>query len=253
MIEAKIICSHPCDIPDLGITGLRRGEERWVSISAAQGSADLAKEQAKGNVRVYRKVRRVESTPRRPVPPFVAGSRPQARPRAEPEVVERHVEVEKVVEVERVVEAPSVDVDELARKMKSELLGDLIPNLKDVIAEEVSKAMASQPSKEPQQAPAAAPAPSAGVDAATLESVLERVLGRVGGPVGGTSSGGTSRRKDPDEPLFIPSTIVDKGAKGKITVSSKKTEGTDDLDDAQAALREMKRARRGRKNDSEEK
>ena len=45
MIEAKIICSHPCDIPDLGIIGLKRGEERWVSVAAAQASQDLTKEQ----------------------------------------------------------------------------------------------------------------------------------------------------------------------------------------------------------------
>lgn len=249
MIEAKIICSHPCDIPDLGINGLKRGEERWVTVAAAQASQDLAKEQRKGNVRVYRKVRRMEAAPRRPAPPFVSASRPAARERAEPEVVEKHVEVERIVEVES-----SVDVDEVARKMKSELLEDLIPNLKEVISEEVNRAVAAhQPQEKPQETPQEAPAPQQGFDAAQLESVLEGVLRRVGVSGGGSAASGGSRAKEDDGPIFIPKAIVDKDAKGKITVKSKKSEGTDDLDDAQAALREMKRARRGRKKGNEEK
>jgi len=242
MIEAKIICSHPCDIPDLNIFGLKRGEERWVSASAAQASQDLAKEQGKGHVRVYRKVRRKEAAPRRPAPPFVAGSRPPVPERAEPEVVEKHIE--RVVEVES-----SVDVDELARKMKSELIGDLIPDLKEAIAQEVGRALAEHPQKAPEPAPAASPS----MDAAQLESMLEGVLRRVGVSGGGGGAREGSRAKGPEDPLFIPTAIVDKDAKGKISVKSKKSEGTDDLDDAQAALREMKRARRGRKKGNEEK
>jgi hypothetical protein len=245
MIEAKIICSHPCDIPDLGILGLKRSEERWVSVAAADASRDLAKEQRKGNVRVYRKMRKRNMAPKRPAPPFVAASRPPVRERVDPEVVEKHIEVERIVEVES-----SVDVDELARKMKSELLGDLIPDIKEAIAQEVGKALAQQPQRAPEPAAPAAPA----MDASQLESVLEGVLRRVGisGGGGGGSQGG-SKTSGPEEPLFIPSAIVDKGAKGKITVKSKKSEETDDLDDAQAALREMKRARRGKKKGNEEK
>lgn len=244
MIEAQIICCEPCDIPDLGIVGLRRGEERWVSIAAADASSDLAKEQRKGNVRVYRKVRRMEKAPRRPPPPFVAGSRPQVAPRLEPEVIEKHVEVERIVEVES-----KIDTDELARKMKAELIGDFVPGLRAAIAEEVGKVLAA---REPQEVPQPVPAQQPGIDAAQLENVLESVLRRVGAPAGAGARQG-STPDGPEDPLFIPTAIVDKDAKGKITVKSKKTEGTDDLDDAQAALREMKRARRGRSKGSQEK
>ena len=199
--------------------------------------------QGKGNVRVYRKVRRMETAPRRPAPPFVAASRPPVRERAQPEVIEKHIEVE----VERIVES-QIDIDELARKMKAELLGDLIPNLKDVIAQEVGKALASQEPTPAPQAPEPAPP---GLDAAQLENVLEGVLRRVG-VGGGGAAGQGSRVTGPADPLFIPKDIVDKDAKGKITVKSKKSEGTDDLDDAQAALREI-RARRGKKQGNEEK
>jgi hypothetical protein len=245
MIEAKIICSHPCDIPDLGITGLKRGEERWVSISAADASQDLLKEQRKGNVRVYRKVRRRETAPRRPAPPFVAASRPRVPERKEPEVIEKHHEVERVVEA-------SVNVEELARRMKSELIGDLIPDIKEAIAQEVGKALAQQPQQPQQPRELTEPAAPA-MDAAQLESLLESVLRRVGVQGGGTASQQAETAEGPEDPLFIPSVIIDKGAKGKITVKSKKSKGTDDLDDAQAALREMKRARRGKKKDNEEK
>lgn len=242
MIEAQIICSHPCDIPDLGIVGLRRGEERWVSVAAAQKSQDLAKEQRKGNVRVYRRARRMETAPRRPAPPFVAASRPQVREHKEPEVIEKHVEVE----VERVVEA-QVDTDELARKMKAELLGDLT----SVIAQEVGKALAAHEPQEAPHAPSEAAPAQPGLDAAQLENVLEGVLRRVGVSGGGGAPGGSAPR-GPEDPLFLPTDIVDKDAKGKITVKSKKSESTDDLDDAQAALREMKRAKRGRTKGSQE-
>ena len=235
MIEANIRCSHPCDIPDLGIFELKRGEERWVSIALAERSMDLAKEQAKGHVHVSRKVRRMEPAPRRPAPPFVARSRPMVRQRVEPEVIEKHIEVERIVEVES-----KIDTDELARKMKAELMGDLIPGIRDVIAQEVGKILASQ---EPQVPPEPVAPPQPGLDATQLESVLEGVLRRVGVSGGGPAS--TAR--GPDDPLFIPKDIVDKNAKGKITVKSKESENTDDLDDAGAALREMKRAERGRK------
>lgn len=237
MIEAQIICSNPCNIGDLGIVGLKRGDERWVSVAAAERSRDLAKEQGKGNVRVYRKARRMESAPRRPPPPFVAASRPQVHDRAGPEVVEKRVEIERVVEV---------DTDELARKMKDELLGDI----KSVIAQEVGKALAAQEPPAPQ---AAVPAPEPGLDATQLENVLEGVLRRVGVSGGGSGGGGKQgSTKGPEDPLFIPTDIVDKDARGKITVKSKESEGTDDLDEAGAALREMKRRSRAGKTKGNE-
>jgi hypothetical protein len=243
MIEAQIICCHPCDIPDLGIVGLKRGEQRWVSMAAAQTSADLRKEQGKGNVRVNRKARRLNANPRRPAPPFVAQSRPQNNERAENKVVEKRVEtvVEKTIVQE-------VDTE----KLKQELLGDLIPGIREAIAAEVGK-VATQAA---QAAPQPAPAPQAAIDPAQLEGVLENVLRRVGGSVGapgaGGSSGGARRPSGPAEPVFIPNQIVAKDAKAKIDVKQQATEGGEDLDDAQAALRALKRQRRGKKNGNEE-
>lgn len=244
MIEAQIICCHPCDIPDLGIVGLMRGEQRWVSDAAARGSSDLRKEQAKGNVRVSRKPRRPNANPRRPAPPFVAQSRPQnnERPANQP-VVEKITEtiVEKTVVQE-------VDTE----KLRQELLGDLVGGLREVIAEEVGKAVSQAAPQAPQQAPA----PAAVLDAAQLESVLENVLGRMGpvatGGGAGTTSGRARKPSGPEEPLFIPKQIVPKDTKGKIDVKQKATEGGGDLDDAQAALRALKRNKRGKKNGNEE-
>ena len=243
MIEAQIICCHPCDIPDLGIVGLRRGEERWVSEASARASGDLRKEQGKGNVRVSRKPRR-GGNPKRPPPPFVAHSRPQNTERPVPApVIEKHTEtvIEKTVIQE-------VDTE----KLKRELLGDLIPGLRSVIAEEVGK-MAAQSAA---QAPQAAAPPAMGMDAAQLEGVLESVLQRVmpagGMAAPGGASGRGSKPSGPAEPLFIPSQILSKDSKSKIDVKQNTSEGAGDLDDAEAALRALRGKRRGKKNVNEE-
>lgn len=244
MIEAQITVCNPCDIPDLGLEGLKRGEKRWVSLAAAQASQDLIKEQAKGNVRVNRKAQRNNNAasrvaPSRPAPPFVAHSRPQNKEPVDKtqKVIEHHVEtvVEKTVVQE-------VDTD----KLKAELLGDLLPGLRAAIAEEVGKVTAQSPS-EP-----TAPAP--GLDAAQLEGVLESVLRRVGVPSGGGASAGARTRKSsgPEEPVFIPDKIVAKDRKAKIDVKQNASEGGEDLDDAQAALRALRGKKRGRKNGNEE-
>lgn len=236
MIEAQIICCHPCDIPDLGIIGLRRGEQRWVSEASARASVDLRKEQGKGNVRVSRKPRRGQQ-PKRPPPPFVAQSRPQNNPPTTNMVVEKHTET--------VVEKTIVQEVDTA-KLKEELLGELLPGLRSAIAEEVGKVAAQVASQAPQAAPAAAP----GLDAAQLEGVLENVLQRVL-PAGGVAAPGAARRPSgPKEPVFIPDKIVSKDTKAKIDVKQKTSEGAGDLDDADAALRAL---RRGKKNVNEEK
>lgn len=242
MIEAQIICCNPCDIPDLGIVGLKRGEQRWVSIAAAQSSKDLAKEQGKGNVRVARKVQRKTAVPSRPAPPFVAHSRPQNKDPVEKNntVVEHHHET-----VVRETVVQEVDTE----KLKAELLGDLIPGLRSVIAEEVGKVAAQAAS----EAAIAAPVPAASLDPAQLEGVLENVLRRVM-PEGGVAGVAPRARKStgPEEPLFIPGKIVSKDTKAKIDVKQKATEGGEDLDDAQAALRALRSKKRGRKNGNEE-
>lgn len=236
MIEAHILCCHPCDIPDLGIVGLRRGEQRWVSEVSARASKDLRKEQGKGNIRVTRKARRLNQTPKRPAPPFVAQSRPQNNVRPEKPVVEKATEIV----IERTV-VQEVDTD----KLKEELLTDLMGGLRSVIAEEVGK-MAAQNVSEPVQAPQA---PAPGLDAAQLEGVLESVLRRVI-PSGGMSpSKGARLPPGPHEPLFIPNQIVPKNAKAKIKVNQKASEDGTEFDDAQAALRALRGKKRGKKTD----
>jgi len=237
MIEAQIICSNPCDIPDLGIVGLKRGEERWVSIITAESSADLRKERIKGNVRVYRKVRRMEKTPKRPPPPFVLRSRPAVPEKPEPKLVDRIVEVERIEVVRQ-----EVDTEELAQQVKAKFLQDLLPELQAVIAEEVGRGIAAQ---EARQAVQEAPEERPGLDRVELESVLESVLRRVlpdseraistpdGAEIGGI-----------EEPIFIPRDVVKKDVEAKIEVRSKEVEGGGELDDAQTALRALKRKKR---------
>lgn len=232
MIEALITCNEPCDIPDLGIFKFMRGEERWVSDAKALASKDLKKEQMKGNVSVTRKSRRnLQQSPKRPQPPFVAQSRPsnQERSAVKPETV-----VEKTVVQE-------VDTD----KLKQDLLGELLPGLRAVVADEIRKATAESAP----QAPAQSATQQGGIDAAQMADVLESVLRRVAPSGVAASSSGTSRKPSgPEEPLFIPGKIVAKDAKAKIDVKQKATEGGDGIDDAQEALRALKRKKRGRKN-----
>jgi hypothetical protein len=228
MIEAQIICSAPCDIPDLGIFGLKRGEERWVSDSTANRSQDLVKERNKGNVRVYRKSRRIDAPPRRPPPPFVARSRPSGeRPTAPPPTPER---VEDPI-VERMVETSTpMDTDALARQVKAEILADLLPGIRVVVQEEM------------------------GINAGQLESVLEGVLRRVmpAGDTGGGPRREPARRPQaPEEPLFFPTALVDKDAKSRISVKTETGGESESLDDAQEMLREMKRRRGDGKTDEE--
>lgn len=243
MIEAQIICCNPCDLRDLGIVGLRRGEERWITVHAANSSQDLIREQRKGNVRVYRKVRR-ERAPKLPQPPFVASSRGSRRAPG-PGPAPEHDQAPAP-------SAPQVDTSEIADKVREDLLSQLLPGLREAISQEVSRAVSeSQPAPPPQADPA--PQPTQGFDAAQLEEVLERVVSRVA-PAGGSTGGSQTSRKDSGpEVRFIPKTIVDKNTKGKITVNSSKSEGADDLDSAQDALRALKRAGRGRKKGSKDK
>jgi len=240
MIEAQITVCHPCDLPDLGLEGLKRGQEIWVSDAQARSSKDVQREQAKGNIRVNRKSRRPNQNPRRPAPPFVAHSRPQShKGTKEPDqkIIEKTIEKTIVQEVD-------------TEKLKAELLGDLLPGLRSAIAEEVGK-VASQA---PPEAPQAAPAPAASLDPAQLEGVLESVLRRVGLPTGGAVSpeGRTRKSSGPEEPVFIPDKIVAKDRKAKIDVKQKASEGGEELDDAQAALRALRGKKRGRKNRNEE-
>lgn len=242
MIEAQILCCHPCDIPDLGMSGLKRGEERWVSDTAARNSKDLQKEQAKGNVRVSRKPRRMIRNPRQPPPPFVAQSRPQSHEPRAPRVEKETVLKETIVK-ETVVQ--EIDTE----KLKADLLKDLLPGLRSAIADEIGK-IAAQSAPEPAQE---APAPAAGIGAAELERVLESVLQRVApGGVAPAGSSGARRPSGPEEPVFIPGNLVSKDTKAKIDVKQKSTEGGGGLDDAQAALRALKRQKRGNNNGNKE-
>lgn len=229
MIEAQIICSSPCDIPDLGIYGLQRGEERWVSDLAAQKSRDLVKERGKGNVRVFRRSRRADTVPRRPPPPFVARSRPSGERSAAPPLP-APPEPEPVIERVVVEHVPSpVDAEDLARRVKSEILGELLPSIRAVVHEEMQTT--SQ---------------GASLDAGQLENVLESVLRRVM-PTGMVPAHvpKAARAPETDEPLFLPSSIVDKDAKGRISVKTETGGESGTLDDAQDMLREMKRRREG--------
>ena len=237
MIEAQIICCEKCDIPDLGLN-LVPGEEQWVSDVVARDSKDLQRAKVAGKVRVYRKTRRMSQTPKRPAPPFVLRSRPPARPHQDPQVVEKTVEVEKIVVQE-------VDTEKLKAELRGdllgELLGDLLPGLRAVVAEEMGKAVAQQASQQAsQQAQVPVPASAQGIDADELESVLEKVVRRVGVSTGGRDSRSSA---GPEEPLFIPGKIVEKGKdmKGSISVKSTTSDEAGDVDEAQAALREMRR------------
>jgi hypothetical protein len=222
-LEAQILCSHPCEIPDLGLR-LLRGEERWLCWQVAAGSSDLRKELAKGNVRVYRKARR-DKAPKLPQPPFVALQRPLPRPqsKAEPAVEERVVE-------------PSLDIDALAMKIKTELIGDLRPAISEEVGRAVAEVQASQASQ------------GAPLDAGQLETVLESVLRRVlpSGSVPSApsvSAPAVSRAAAPEDPLYMPTRLVDPETRAKITVQKQETENAE-VDEAAEALR-AHRKRRG--------
>jgi hypothetical protein len=225
MIEAQVICSCPCKIQDLGLD-LERGQEVWLADETARGSLDLLREQAKGNVRVMRKSRRMDR--RDPVrshpPPFVALTRPQHRAPVEQPPEPRP----------EVVQGPPVDTDALAREVQMKIVEGLRP----MIAEELGKALASQ--QQAEVAPAPAPAPAAQLDQAQLAGVLESVLRRVM-PTGGAP--GAAREVASEDPLYMPGKLVDKDAKAKIDVKQTSSDETSDLDDAAAALRKIKRGR----------
>lgn len=230
MIEAQIICCRECEIRDLGLKMLP-GQEQWISDLVAGNSADLRSEQRKGNVRVYRRTRRVAREPKLPPPPFVLRSRPQVREREEPKVIQKVVE--KVVEV---VET-KVDTEEVARQVRGALQDDL----REIIAAEISRVLAAQ------EAPAQAPA----LDRADLENALESVLRRLTG--GGEAPIVGERQAIPDRPLYLPANLVDKDAKARIAVrESAHEEGGSELDDAATALRKLKKRRAGKTDGNEE-
>ena len=250
MIEAKIICCEPVAISDLGLH-LHRGQTIWINDLVARNSRDLRRAQAMGKVRVKRKDRGKKATKvSRPPPPFVLRSRPKPRVYEKPESIEKIVEVEKRV-VEHTVIEHKVDSDEVARKVKAELLGDI----KNTIAEEVGKVLAaSQASQETSEA-SPAPAPAMGADemASVLETVLKRVLpSQGGGAVLPSGSSGARNTPSADEPLYMPTNIVDKDAKAAITVESQTSKDGDDVDEAAQALRALRKKSRLKGTDGRE-
>lgn len=194
-----------------------------MSWQAALSSADLRKEIEKGSVRVERKTRKPGQTSRH-LPPFVALNRTPGPG------VASHVRASVELKVEPPKAEPvAVDVEEIARRVRDELLGDV----RATVSDEISRALASMPQS---------------LDATQMSAVLEGVLRKVL-PAGGAaapvaSSAPRARASAPaDEPLYMPTNIVDKDAKGKVVLESQSSEEIGDLDDAAAALRELKRQR----------
>jgi hypothetical protein len=251
MIESRIICCEPVDLKDLSLN-LRRGQEVWISNDLANRSRDLQRALAMGKVRVTRMERHVANKPPPPpkvLPPFVTRSRPLTKNEyirdaiSDPDAVLSQEQNHQVLE-ERLRES-----EERLRE-----------NLRETIAEEIAKALAAHAElKTPPQGVNSGPSVSAAVDASMIATVMEEVLKK---NLPNATSGGviipSSRPRTPtsasDEPLYMPSNLVDKNAKSKISVSSNTSGKTEDVDDATAALRALKKNKnRSGTNGNEEK
>jgi hypothetical protein len=247
MIQAHLICCEPVDIPDLGLK-LKRGEEVWLDDLVARNSSDLRRAQSTGKVRVSRSNRRYAKPPR--VLP-ASHTQPKPKPRVyakpEPEIIERTVIEERIVE--KVVTA-DVDTDEIATKIRAQMLGDL----REVVAQEVSKMMTPQaPQEAPEAAPSQAPAMDAEQMATVMEAAMKRVLASQGGGVVVTSGSSSARKTPgPEEPLYMPSNLVNKDAKAAISVKTETSKTGDELDDATAALRALKKKKKQLGTDGKE-
>lgn len=239
MIEAQIICSAPVEIPDLGLD-LSRGEKVWVNDRLARNSQDLRRAIETGKVRVYRKNRRAKKVlakaPARPPPPFVQRSRPKPRVYEQPEPIETIIEKTTIIE-------QTIDPEEVARQVKTELLGDL----RNTVAEEIGKAMAAAQEAQMAQAAQASPPPPQAVvaqDPEQMAALIETVIKRVQQTQEGGNQAEAQKPQVPADPLYMPTNIVDKDAKAAISVSSKTSDDDGGVDDAAAALRALKKKRK---------
>ena len=135
-----------------------------------------------------------------------------------------------------------VDTDEIAAKLRAQMLGDL----REVVAQEVGKIVAAQTAQEAPKETPAQPAPMDAEQMATvMEAAMKRVLGTQGGGVVVPSGSSAARSAPgPEEPLYMPSNLVDKDAKVAISVKTETSETGDELDDATAALRAMKKKKK---------
>jgi hypothetical protein len=129
-------------------------------------------------------------------------------------------------------QSPSLNLEEVANRVRESLVEDV----RATVSAELTRALSGLP--------------QASLDSQQLATVLEGVLRRVM-PTASTSATSSVAPRGPtsshDEPLFVPTNIVNKDIKGKVVLQSESSDETGDLDDAAAALREIKR-QRGRTN-----
>lgn len=92
--------------------------------------------------------------------------------------------------------------------------------LKEAVREELREALADN---------------NGGMSKDTLKAALREVLGEMGAPMTAAPGAAAPARKKADEPVYIPSNIVDKDSKADITAAKGESE-SDDLDAAAAAL-----------------
>jgi hypothetical protein len=220
MKEARIECiTHEWAITDLNLE-MKKGEVKFFNARAAKQSKDLAHARRISAVRVEfversRMAKKPTVPPRIPGPPNVRLSR---KGRKQPPA-------------QKPVPPATFDMDEIRRIAREEARAGAREGTAEGVEAGVRAALSSLP--------VAGPA----VDQSMLEAALRNVLPgiTVAAPTAPASSGVTSstRSKGPEEPVFIPSSIIDKDSTTELKTQSSESED-DGVAEAAAALKAAK-------------
>jgi len=215
MIEARVEClCAEYQLPEFNLV-LRKGDVKWLPESSARKSKALAlaKRIRAVSVRWEERCQVAKPPPRSPGPPYLRAG------------VRRPTRVPKAPEPPVPVQTPVVDMEAIARRAETAAANAATKAVDDAVGR--LAAMLNQGMS------------GGGISEAALEAAVFKAMGRAGtaAPRGESFTRvADDEDDDGDEPLYIPSGLVNADLKTDIKVEASTSESAS-LDDAAAALR----------------
>jgi len=237
VIEAHIKCLCPeIRIPDLGLK-LLRGDEVWVDESKSRRSIDLQHARTINAVAVQWKERcRVTKSP---APPYMKRLKPNfGTPPEKPEA--------PTAQQDSANKALALEVAELKAMLQAQQAAPAA--IEAAVGRAVQKALAQEMAGMRVALQARQEAPEA--IAVAVERAMQKALAGLGGgstgaPEASAAVPAVGTTVSSDEPLFIPTNIVDKDKQSEIAISAEESLGSS-VDAATEALKKVKKPRRRR-------
>jgi hypothetical protein len=229
ILEAEIVCIKSVAVPDLGLR-LSVGDIEYVEEQAARDSKHLWKAYDNGSVRIRwipkcQEIRKGRTNPNTLV--GVVPSMGKAERRRAKALKNNQNNLDHEIDTEGVLRKAQASASEEIERQMAKLRKDLLQDVRAALKEDSGPSETPDPKLDQDQ---------------LVDMIAGKILGAL--PVGGlsTSSSSVSNRED-DTPMFIPEGIVNSEAKAEIKVEAESSD-LDNLDDAMAALRAMKKRKK---------